>query len=269
SCEGNFRIISFHAFPGSNLSTMFEISLNGQVAIITGASRGIGRAMSQIFAAAGAKLLLNYVQDDEAAASLAESLTSKGAEILVCKGSVTDADFVHKMVEQCMDKWGRIDCLINNAAITRDTYFGFMNENDWHDVIAVNLNSLFYCCKAVNKTMIARQRGCIINMASVSALVGREGQVNYSTAKAGVLGFTRSLAREFGRYNVRVNAIVAGIVDTDMTKRLPRKALNSLILQTPLRRLARPSEIASVALFLASDLASFVTGSCIEVDGGL
>jgi len=251
------------------LKAMIEISLHNQAVIITGASRGIGRSMAKVFAAAGANLLLNYVQDDEAAVSLMESLVSNGADILLCKGSVIDAGFVKKMAAKCLDKWGRIDCLINNAGITKDIYFGFMKERDWHDVIDVNLNSLFYCCKAVINTMIARRQGCIINMSSVSAVTGREGQVNYAAAKAGVLGFTKALAREVGRYNVRVNSIITGVVDTDMTKALPRKVLNPLISQIPLGRLAQPSEVANVALFLASKLASFITGSCIEVHGGL
>jgi 3-oxoacyl-[acyl-carrier protein] reductase len=248
---------------------MVGISLKDQVVIITGASRGIGRALAEVFAAAGANLLLNYKQDDEAANSLVRLLADYDTEILLCKGSVTDANFVVTMADQCMDRWDRIDCLINNAGIRRDTYFGFMKEEEWHDVISLNLNSLFYCCKSVTKTMIARRSGSIINMSSVSATMGRAGQVNYAAAKSGILGFTRSLAKELGKYNVRVNAIIAGIVDTDMTKQLPRKVLNSIIANTSLGRLAQPAEIANVALFLASPLASFITGSCIEVNGGL
>ncbi len=248
---------------------MIEISLQDQVVIITGAGRGIGRAMAEVFAAAGARLLLNYVRDDESASSLAESLKRTGAEVLLSKGSVTEAAFVETMIKTGLDKWGRIDGLINNAGIARDVYFGFMKESDWHDVISVNLDSLYYCSKAVINTMMAKRRGFIINLSSITATAGQEGQVNYAAAKAGVLGFTRALARETGRYNVRVNAIISGIVDTDMTRRLPRKVLNPLIAQTPLQRMAQPREIAHVALFLASDLASFVTGSCIEVHGGL
>jgi 3-oxoacyl-[acyl-carrier protein] reductase len=248
---------------------MIGIDLSGEAVVITGASRGIGRAMAKAFATAGASVLLNYLRDDEAAQSLAGELAASGADVLTLKGSVADPIFAAAMVKTCVDRWGRIDCLINNAGITRDNYFTFLKEDDWRDVVDVNLNAVFYTCRSAIKPMIARRKGVILNLSSISATTGREGQVPYSAAKAGLLGFTRSLAREVGRYDVRVNALVTGMVDTDMTKRLPRKVMDLIVSQTPLRRIADPAEIAGVAVFLASGLASFVTGSCIEVDGGL
>ena len=248
---------------------MIPIDLSGEAVVITGASRGIGRAMAQAFARAGASVLLNYVRDDEAAQSLASELEASGARVLVFKGSVADPAVAEAMIEACVETWGRIDCLVNNAGITRDKYFTFMKEEDWSEVLDVNLNAVFHTSKAAVKRMIAKRKGVILNLSSISATTGREGQVNYAAAKAGLLGFTRSLAREVGRYDVRVNALVTGMVDTDMTKKLPRKIMDLIVSQTPLQRVAAPAEIASVAVFLASGLASFVTGSCIDVNGGL
>jgi len=248
---------------------MIGIDLTGEVVAITGASRGIGRAMARAFAQAGASVLVSYVRDEEAARSLAGELEAGGTSVLVLQGSVADPAFAESMVQACLDTWGRIDCLVNNAGITRDNYLSFMKEEDWREVIEVNLNAVFYTCKAAVKRMIAKRKGVILNLSSVSATTGREGQANYAAAKAGLLGFTRSLAREVGRYDVRVNALVTGVVDTDMTKKLPRKVIDLIVSQTALRRTAEPSEIAGVAVFLASGLASFITGSLIDVNGGL
>jgi 3-oxoacyl-[acyl-carrier protein] reductase len=245
------------------------IDLGGEVVAITGASRGIGRATARAFAAAGARLLLNYARDEAAAQELADELAAAGTEVLLLRGSVADPAVGTAMAAACMERWNRLDCLVNNAGITRDNYLGFLKAEDWHEVIDVNLNALFYTCKAALKQMMPRRKGSIINLSSMSAVTGREGQTNYAAAKAGVLGFTRSLAREAGRYDVRVNALVTGLVDTDMTKKLPKKTVDLVVSQTALGRMARPEEIAQVIVFLASGLASYVTGSCIEVDGGL
>jgi 3-oxoacyl-[acyl-carrier protein] reductase len=248
---------------------VLAIDLSGEVVAITGASRGIGRAAARAFAAAGARLLLNYERDEAAARALADELTGGGAEVVLLQGSVADPACGPALVAACVQRWRRLDCLVNNAGITRDNYLGFLKEEDWRAVIDVNLNALFYTCKAALKQMMPRRKGAIVNLSSMSAVTGREGQTNYAAAKAGVLGFTRSLAREAGRYDVRVNALVTGMVDTDMTKKLPKKTLDLVVSQTALGRMARPEEIAQVIVFLASGLASYVTGSCIEVDGGL
>jgi 3-oxoacyl-[acyl-carrier protein] reductase len=248
---------------------MIPIDLSGQAVVITGASRGIGRAMSLAFAKAGARLALNYREDDAAAADLMEELKRQGAEAILCKGSVSDPAMVEDLINQCQETWQRLDCLVNNAGITRDMYLTMMKEAHWDEVIDTNLKGAFLCSKMAVKKMIAHRRGAIINISSVSGVSGREGQANYSAAKAGLLGLTKSLAREVGRYNVRVNAIVAGIIDTDMTKRLPRKIMDPVLAATSLHRTGRPEEVANLAVFLASDLASYMTGSCISVDGGL
>ena len=248
---------------------MIPLDLAGEVTIVTGASRGIGRATALAFARAGSHLLVNYHADEEGARSLAAEAEALGVEVEVVQGSVADSALAEALAAACMARWGRIDCLVNNAGITRDNYLTFMKEEDWRAVMAVNLDGLFHTSKAAVKRMIPRRKGSIVNLSSISAVTGREGQANYAAAKAGVLGFTRSLAREVGRYGVRVNALVTGLVETDMTKKLPRKIVDAILSQTPLGRMAQPGEIAQAALFLASGLASYVTGSCIEVDGGL
>ena len=248
---------------------MIGMDLAGRTTIITGASRGIGRATARVFAAAGSNLLLNYERDEASARSLLDEIAGTGVDALLLQGSVTDPAFAESMVAAALQRWGRLDALVNSAGIHRDNYLALMKEQDWRDVLAVNLDGVFYTSKAVIKPMIARRRGSIVNLSSVSAVTGREGQANYAAAKAGVLGFTRSLAREVGRYGVRANALVVGLVDTDMTRKLPRKILDGVLSQTALGRMATPEEIAHTALFLVSDLSSFVTGSCLEVDGGL
>ncbi len=243
--------------------------LHGRVVIVTGASRGIGREMAGLFAAAGASLVLNYHRDDAAAESLADELSAGTTEFEISKGSVADPAYAGELVDIAMRRWRRLDCLVNNAGITRDTYLGFMRPEQWREVMETNLDSVFHCSRAAVKPMIAARSGSILNMSSLSALVGRAGQANYAAAKAGVLGFTRCLAKEVGPYNVRANAIVAGMIDTDMTRSLPRKVMNRAVSETALGRLGRPEEVAQVALFLASDRASFITGAAIVVDGGL
>jgi len=248
---------------------VIAIDLKGEATIVTGASRGIGRAIALTFAEAGSNLLINYRQDEAGALSLAAEIAALNVEVEVLQGSVAEPAFAESLAATCMSRFGRIDCLVNNAGITRDNYLAFMKEEEWRQVMEVNLDSLFYTSKAVVKRMIAKRKGAIVNLSSISAVTGREGQVNYAAAKAGVLGFTRSLAREVGRYGVRVNAMVTGLVETDMTKKLPKKIVDTILTQTPLGRMARPCEIAQTALFLASGLSSFVTGSCLEVDGGI
>jgi 3-oxoacyl-[acyl-carrier protein] reductase len=245
------------------------LDLQDQVAVVTGGTRGIGRSVCRRFADAGARLVVNYSSDDAAAEELRRELVSAGAEVTLVKGSVADPETGPELAASALDRWGRLDHLINNAGVTRDQYLGFMDVDDWRDVMAVNLDGVFHCCRAVARTMIARRSGTIATISSVSAVTGRAGQSNYAAAKAGTLGLTRSLARELGRYDVRVNALVTGVVETAMTRRLPRKISRLLLDQTPLRRFGHPDEVAHVALFLASDLASFVTGACVEVHGGL
>jgi 3-oxoacyl-[acyl-carrier protein] reductase len=243
--------------------------LQDRVVILTGASRGIGREIARLFAAAGARLVLNYHQNDAAAGALADELSATPAEFEISKGSVADPAYAGELVKLALGRWRRLDCLVNNAGITRDTYLGLMRPEQWREVIETNLDAVFHCSRAAVRPMIAARRGSILNMSSLSALAGRAGQTNYAAAKAGVIGFTKSLAKEVGPYNVRANAIVAGMIDTQMTRSLPRKVMDRAVSETALGRLGRPEEVAQVALFLASDRASFVTGAAIVVDGGL
>jgi len=238
------------------------------VVLISGAGRGIGRAIARTFGGAGARLALNYASDDNAAESLGQDLDELHVEHSFYRGSVTDEAFINTMVADVTRRFGPVDCLVNNAGIIRDNYLALMSDGQWDDVMNVNLRSVFLLTRRVIKPMIARRSGSIINLSSQNALHGREGQTNYSAAKAGLLGLTRSLAREVGRYNVRVNAIVTGVIDTDMTRRLPSKTIDLLRERIPLGRLGRPEEVANLALYLATDLASFQTGGCIEVTGG-
>lgn len=242
--------------------------LENCVAIVTGASRGIGSAIVKKFAEHGAKVAFNYSSDDKSANELIKELQKIGCDYLVFKGSVTDLSFVRDMVEEVKQKYNRIDILVNNAGIIRDKPILMMSENDWDDVINVNLKSAFYFTKSVVSTMIAAKKGSIINISSLTGVFGREMQCNYGAAKAGLIGFTKCLARELGQFNIRVNAIAAGLIDTRMTKQLPPDIKNKLIDLIPLKRIGQPEEVANVALFLASELSSFITGAVINLTGG-
>lgn len=191
-----------------------------------------------------------------------------GADYLIIKGSVADRTFVKEMVDETKKKWKRIDILVNNAGIIKDRPILLMPEKDWDDVLNVNLKSMYYTGKDVLSTMIAQKWGRIINISSLTAIAGRESQTNYGAAKAGVIGFTKCLAREVAPYSVLVNCIVAGLIDTQMTKKLPRDILAQLKGLIPLGRLGEPEEVANVVLFLSSDLCSYMTGAVLNVSGG-
>ena len=245
-----------------------ELLLKDKVAIVTGGSRGIGRAIALRLGQEGAKVAINYSRSDHDAEETKEKLSQFGINYLVFKGSVADQEFVKEMVSEVKRKWKRIDTLVNNAGIIRDRPLLLMPEKDWDDVLNTNLKSMYYTSKAVLSTMIAQRWGRIINISSLTAIAGRETQTNYGAAKAGVIGFTKSLAREIGQYSILVNAIVAGLIDTQMTKKLPREIMAQLKPLIPLGRLGRPEEVADVVLFLSSDLCSYITGAVLNVSGG-
>jgi len=245
-----------------------ELLLKDKVAIVTGGSRGIGRAIALRLGQEGAKVAINYSRSDHDAEETKEKLSQFGIDYLVFKGSVADQEFVKEMVSEVKRKWKRIDTLVNNAGIIRDRPLLLMPEKDWDDVLNTNLKSMYYTSKAVLSTMIAQRWGRIINISSLTAIAGRETQTNYGAAKAGVIGFTKSLAREIGQYSILVNAIVAGVIDTQMTKKLPREIMAQLKPLIPLGRLGRPEEVADVVLFLSSDLCSYITGAVLNVSGG-
>jgi 3-oxoacyl-[acyl-carrier protein] reductase len=235
-----------------------------QVVIVTGGSRGIGAAVVSRFAALGAKVFFTYHQHEEAATALASAC---GAEKIRCPQG--DSQAIDAAVARVLEQTGRIDVLVNNAGITRDQYLMLMTEDDWQRVLDTNLTGAFRWAKAVVRPMLMARSGAIINVSSVSGLVGVAGQTNYSASKGGLIAFTRSLAAELAPKAIRVNAVVPGFIETDMTARLPRDIKRQNIERTPLKRLGKPEEIASAITFLASADAAFIVGQTLVVDGGL
>ncbi len=236
-----------------------------KVALITGASRGIGRACAIELAKAGYNIAISYAGNDEAANKTITDLKSLNVEAKAYKFDVADKIACANAVEEVLKDFGKVDVLVNNAGITRDGLFMRMNSDNWEAVINTNLNSAFYMTNPIIKTMIKQRSGCIVNMSSISGLMGNPGQANYSTAKAGLVGFTKSLAKELGSRNIRVNAIAPGFIQTDMTKDLDTEKITEHI---PLRRLGQPEDIAKTVKFLAED-APYITAQVIGVDGGL
>lgn len=243
--------------------------LLGKTALITGANRGIGRAIALRFASEGANIAFSDIAYDENSKSLEAEVQQKG---LKCKGYASDASSftdTEKLIDNIVNEFGNIDILVNNAGITKDNLLLRMTETDWDLVIKVNLKSVFNFVKCVQKTMIKQRNGSIINMSSVVGIEGNGGQSNYSASKAGIIGFTKSVAMELGSRNIRCNAIAPGFIATDMTARLPEDVRNKWIEDIPLKRAGLPADIADVAVFLASDLSSYVTGQVISVCGGM
>ncbi len=241
--------------------------LQGKVAIITGAARGIGRETALLFAAEGAKVVICDLLDE--GEEVAEGVRSRGGEAIFYKLDVTDRDAVKRMVDAVVERYGRIDILINNAGITRDAQFLKMTEEDWDKVIAVNLKGVFNVTQAVAPVMVAQGKGKIVNAASVVALYGNFGQTNYVASKAGVIGMTKVWARELGRKGINVNAVAPGFIQTEMTAKVPEKILQMVRERTPLGRLGTPRDVAYAYLFLASEESDYVNGAVLSVDGGL
>ncbi len=243
--------------------------LKGKVALITGAARGIGRKIAEVYASEGAEIAFTDLVRDENMESLEKELNTAGTK---CKGFVSDAsDFnaADETMSAVVEEFGRVDILVNNAGITRDTLLMRMEEEMWDLVIKVNLKSVFNFTKAAQKYMLKQRFGSIINMSSVVGVNGNAGQSNYSASKAGILGFTKSVAKELGSRNIRCNAIAPGFIITDMTGKLSDDVKEQWIKTIPLRRGGLPEDVANVAVFLASDLSSYVTGQTISVCGGM
>lgn len=243
--------------------------LQGKCAVITGASRGIGREIALKYAKEGANIVLNYRNSEEEALQLKEELDKLGTNTLIIKANVSDFEEAEKLIKEAKEAFGRVDILVNNAGITKDNLIIRMKEEDFDSVIDVNLKGAFNCLKAVTPIMIRQKEGKIINMSSVVGVVGNAGQVNYSASKAGLIGMTKSLAREIGGKNINVNAIAPGFIDTDMTKVLSEDQKKNIISQVPLKRLGHVEDIANLALFLGSDQSNYITGQVIHVDGGM
>lgn len=243
--------------------------LEGKVALITGGARGIGKSIAICFASEGAHIAFSDLKIDEQAEALELELSGYGIK---AKGYASDAssfDGSEELVNNVVEHFGKIDILVNNAGITRDNLLMRMSEADWDLVIKVNLKSIFNMTKAVQKVMLKQRSGSIINMSSVVGIEGNAGQANYSASKAGLIGFTKSIAMELGSRNIRCNAVAPGFIETDMTAKLSEEVRKSWAEQIPLRRGGKPEDVAKAALFLASDLSSYITGQVISVCGGM
>ncbi|HET6445170.1 MAG TPA: 3-oxoacyl-[acyl-carrier-protein] reductase [candidate division Zixibacteria bacterium] len=244
--------------------------LEGKVAIVTGASSGIGRAIAEEFAAQGASVVVNYFSSGEAAAEVVDGINSNGGQAFAYQADVGKFDATQSMVKKTLETYGQVDILVNNAGTTRDMLLLMMKEDDWDIVIETNLKSMFNCCKAVARPMIRRkQGGRIVNISSISGLVGQGGQTNYAASKAGIIGFTKSLAKELGSRQITVNAVAPGFFPTALTNVLSEKMVEKALELIPLNRLGELEEVAHLVTFLASDKASYITGEVIQIDGGL
>jgi 3-oxoacyl-[acyl-carrier protein] reductase len=241
------------------------------VALVTGASRGIGRAIAVRLAAEGANVVVNYLSNATAARAVGEEITAQGRAqaCIVLQADVALAGDVERLVKSALDAFGRIDVLVNNAGITRDTLIMRMSEDDWDAVVDTNLKSAFLVTKAVMRQMLKQRAGRIVNITSISGVMGNAGQANYSASKAGLMGLTRSTAREVASRNITCNAIAAGVVDTDIWQGVPQAAIDAMLERIPAGRKGTPDDIAEAAAFLASDAASYITGQVLNVDGGL
>ncbi|NCC81053.1 MAG: 3-oxoacyl-[acyl-carrier-protein] reductase [Clostridia bacterium] len=245
------------------------MEFKGKTVLVTGGSRGIGAAIAQSFAEQGATIALNYAGSQEAAEEIRDKILAMGVECKIYQGDVSDFSQVENMIKTVEEDFSGIDILVNNAGVTKDSLFMRMKEEDWDKVIDTNLKGVYNCSKSVIRGMIKRKFGKIINITSVVALSGNIGQANYAASKAGVIGFTKSLAQELGSRNIQVNSVAPGYIETSMTESIPQNIKDELIKKIPSGRIGSPDDVANAVVFLASDKANYITGQVISVNGGL
>jgi 3-oxoacyl-[acyl-carrier protein] reductase len=244
-----------------------NIDLTGKIALVTGSGRGIGKAIAVKLAAAGAAVVINDIE--ESSAATAAEIRQTGKESLFIRANVSSSTEVNQMIEQIIQTYGKLDILVNNAGITRDGLAMRMSDEDWDAVLNINLKSFFYCSRAAVKYMLRQRSGRIINISSISGIMGNVGQINYSAAKAGIIGLTRSLAKEMGSRQITVNAICPGFIETDMTAKLSDAIKEEAKKRIPLASFGKPEDIAAAVTFFASDYARYITGQFICIDGGM
>ncbi|MGB9792350.1 MAG: 3-oxoacyl-[acyl-carrier-protein] reductase [Thermacetogeniaceae bacterium] len=244
--------------------------LEKRVALVTGASQGIGRAIAKALAREGAVVAINYYPDQvEKARAVEDEIRGFGGECITVGADVSNKDDVESMVAQVLEKFGQLDILVNNAGITRDQLLIKMRDEDWHSVLNTNLTGVFYCCRAALRPMLKSRWGRIINIASVVGITGNAGQANYAASKAGIIGLTKSLAKEVASRGITVNAIAPGYIETEMTDKLSARAKEELLKVIPIGRPGKPEDIAAAVVFLASEDADYITGQVLRVDGGM
>lgn len=243
--------------------------LEGKVAVVTGASRGIGRAIALKLADEGAKVVVNYSGSQAKAEEVVAMIQENGGEAIAVQGSISQTEEVTALMDAAVKTYGSLDILVNNAGITRDNLIMRMKEDEWDDVLNTNLKGVFLCTKAVTRQMMKQRAGRIINISSIVGVAGNAGQANYVAAKAGVIGLTKTTAKELASRNILVNAIAPGFIETEMTEQLPEDIKQGMLTQIPLAKLGQPEDIAKAVAFLASDDANYMTGQTLHIDGGM
>jgi 3-oxoacyl-[acyl-carrier protein] reductase len=245
------------------------MKLENKISIVTGAARGIGKEIATLFASEGSDLALCDVNEELLEATKSEIESTFGRKVIISKVDVTSYDDCTQLVDKVLDNFGKLDILVNNAGITRDNLLVRMSKDEWDSVLNVNLNGAFNCLKAVTRTMMKQREGKIVNMASIVGVMGNAGQANYSASKGGLIALTKTAAKELGSRNINVNAIAPGFIKTDMTDKLTDEQKDQMLKLIPLNKLGGTKDVAELALFLASNASSYITGQVIQVDGGM